>query len=305
MSESEQQAPKSQAQTPAKRKRGGRILRSTAALPALFTIGNGLAGFAAIHFATKDGLAAGKVAVDAVLTNNLAMACWLVFVAMICDMLDGRVARLTRRTSDFGGQLDSMCDVISFGVAPAVIMVHTVLNIMRMQMINFPWWEFTIGQERVVMVVAGVYVACAAIRLARFNVENDPDESAHMSFSGLPSPGAAAVVISLALLRTHLGSSKVAWLGTEWMLIVVCCVLLVTTLFAGLLMVSRFRYPHIVNKFIRGRRPLNYIIKLVVIVLASLLEPYVAIAAIGLAYTVYGPVAAVFRRMGKPRPVKQ
>ena len=139
-----------------------RILKTTAVLPSLFTISNGLLGFA----------------------------------AMICDMLDGRLARLTRRTSDFGGQLDSLCDVISFGVAPAVLMLRTVMGAVHGQVgkVAFLAPLSDVGIERILWCAAGVYVAGAALRLARFNVENEPDESAHMLFRGLPSPGAAAAV---------------------------------------------------------------------------------------------------------------
>ena len=101
-----------------------RILRGIAALPSMVTLGNGIAGFAAIHFATKPLPAAlmdpaHSAAAGAWLTQNMVLAAWLVFVAMVFDALDGRLARMTRRTSDFGGQLDSLCDAISFGVAPA------------------------------------------------------------------------------------------------------------------------------------------------------------------------------------------
>ena len=78
-----------------------RILRSTALLPALFTVSNGLCGFASIHFATKDGLGALDAAQMANLPANLYIAGWLIVVAMVCDMLDGSLARLARRTSDF------------------------------------------------------------------------------------------------------------------------------------------------------------------------------------------------------------
>ena len=149
-----------------------RILRSTAVLPSLFTISNGLAGFGAIHFATKAVLT-----LDARL-ENLAIAAWLLVAAMICDMLDGRVARMTRMTSDFGGQLDSLCDAISFGVAPAIMMLRAVVALLGEVSVV----PHVVALERTVWCVAAIYMACAVLRLARFNVENEPDESAHMDF---------------------------------------------------------------------------------------------------------------------------
>ncbi len=95
-----------------------RKLRATAVLPASFTLLNGLFGFAAIHYAVKHPLGVGFA--EPQVLANLQIAAWLLFAAMFCDMLDGRVARMTHVTSDFGGQLDSMCDIISFGVAPAM-----------------------------------------------------------------------------------------------------------------------------------------------------------------------------------------
>lgn len=276
-----------------------RILRRTSVLPSLFTISNGLAGFGAIHFATKEaGSFEARLA-------NLAIAAWLIFAAMICDMLDGRVARMTRRTSDFGGQLDSLCDVISFGVAPAMITLRAVVGALRQISV-----EPRIATERTVWCIAGVYVACAALRLARFNVENEPDESAHMDFKGLPSPGAAAAVAGAILLFDHLVNSKGwGWLSSAWLsefpqrfaqpwaLGMISVVLTAVTLVAGLLMVSRFRYVHLVNYYIRGKRPFSYLVKLVIVVLAALIEPFLTLALVTLGYAASGPVGATVRKL--------
>ena len=84
-----------------------------------------MSGFAAIHFATKDALG------EATLAQPGLAGAYCIFLAMFFDMLDGRVARMTRRTTDFGGQLDSLCDVISFGAAPAMLMLRTVVMVVR------------------------------------------------------------------------------------------------------------------------------------------------------------------------------
>lgn len=259
-----------------------RILRSTAILPGMFTISNALAGFGAIHFATKEAL-------GAVAWGNLSIAAWLIFVAMVADMLDGRVARMTRRTSDFGGQLDSLSDIVSFGVAPAVLMLRTVVMAMR---------EMGVGRhlviERMVWCVAGVYLACGALRLARFNVENDPDESSHMDFLGLPIPGAAAVVAAMVLLSKELVNGE--WtVDSDWLMPVISIVLPVGTLVVGLLMVSRFSYPHIINQYVRGKRPFGYLVKLVLIGLAAMVAPWVTGAALTFAYALSGPARACWK----------
>jgi CDP-diacylglycerol---serine O-phosphatidyltransferase len=277
-----------------------RILQSTAVLPAMVTVLNGLAGFAAIHFATKDALGS----VEAL--DNIRFAAVLIFAAMVFDMLDGRLARMTRRTSDFGGQLDSLCDMVSFGAAPAILMLRTVVIALRGGVLGAI--EPTLGLERVVWCIGGAYVACTALRLARFNVENEPDESAHMDFHGLPSPGAAAAVASLVLLFHHLrfidqgrfGSPWLkGWLAGDWASAVVGLALPVVTLAAALLMVSNFRYLHVVNHYIRGRRPFSYLVKLVVLLMITLLEPFVVGAVVMTAYALSGPVASLFHR-GRP-----
>jgi len=287
----------------ARRARGRRtILKTTAVLPSLFTLSNGLLGFAAIHLATRQGID-GEPAL-------LGTAAWLLFGAMLCDMLDGRLARFARRTSDFGGQLDSMCDIISFGIAPPVLMLRTVMGAVHGQVGKAALLgRFTnVGLERLLWCIAGVYVAGAAMRLARFNVENEPDESAHMNFGGLPSPGAAAVVAALVLLFDHLRNiNEGGWLFGPWLLSMnenlalrmcafISVLLPLMTLATGLLMVSRVRYSHVVNQYIRGKRPFGYLVKLVVVVLVAIvLEPFVALAASAMAYALSGPLLSALR----------
>lgn len=285
-----------------------RILKTTAVLPSLFTISNGLLGFAAIHLATREAVGAEP--------TMIATAAWLLFAAMVCDMLDGRLARMTRRTSDFGGQLDSLCDVISFGLAPAVLTIRAVLGAVHGEVgkVAFLAKLSDVGIERMLWCVAGVYVAGAAMRLARFNVENEPDESAHMSFRGLPSPGAAAGVATLVLLFEHLKNVDTGgWVFGPWILsfnehlplrmaAAVSLILPLMTLATGLLMVSRFKYPHLVNHYIRGKRPIGYLVKIIVVVLvAAVLEPFVALAAAAMFYCLAPPATAAFRRLRRLR----
>ena len=145
-----------------------------AVLPTMLTLGNAACGFGAITFAAK--WSGGDPAL------SLFIASCLIFLSMVFDALDGSAARLTKQTSEFGAQLDSLCDAISFGAAPAFLMLQfsQSRDLLHLRLL---WW------------IAALYVACAVLRLARFNVETDEDD-AHDSFSGLPSPAAAGTVRS-------------------------------------------------------------------------------------------------------------
>ena len=276
------------------------VLRTTAMLPALFTVMNGVLGFASIHFATKDALGAATM-------SHLSIAAWLIGAAMVCDMLDGLLARMTRRTSDFGAQLDSLSDMISFGVAPAVLMLRTVTMALKEELIGLPPQLPLL--ERAVWVVAAAYVACAALRLARFNVENESDESAHMNFRGLPSPGAAATIVAMVLLFAHLSETQAgllhrAWMK-PWMGAAVGIGLPIITLAIALLMVSRLTYPHIVNQYVRGKRPFGHLVRVIVIGLFLYLELYVSMAAGITVFALSGPVGALWRRRFGNKATKQ
>jgi len=278
-----------------------RILRRTSVLPACFTLLNGLAGFGAIHFATKHDLGAPlNLTTGAGALFNLKIAALLLIGAMIWDMLDGRLARMTRTTSDFGAQLDSLCDIISFGLAPAILMLRASASILRSQTGQY------LPIERIIWCIAGVYVTCTALRLARFNVETDRDELAHMDFRGLPSPGAAAGVATMVLLFVHLmkKSQEWPWLSAGGLQLTMSVLLPILTLASALLMVSRFRYPHMVNHYIRVRRPFSYLVKLVLLILAAVLEPYVTFAAAALIYILSGPVRAVWVRLRYTHPAR-
>ncbi|MDY6914656.1 MAG: CDP-diacylglycerol--serine O-phosphatidyltransferase [Planctomycetota bacterium] len=279
------------------RNSGRRILQSTAVLPGLATILNGLTGFAAIHYATKDAL--GEVNL-----GNLVISAWLIFGAMVFDMLDGRLARMTRRSSDFGGQLDSLCDVISFGVAPAVLMLRTVVGAMRGQIELISSLPNDINAERVVWCIAALYMACAVLRLARFNVENDPDESRHVDFRGLPTPAAAATIAALVLLLTWLSDLGDSVRSSGWLMTTVSLTLPPAALITALLMVSRFSYPHLVNQYIHGKRPFGYLVKIVALLLVGLWKPFIVAVVLTIAYALSGPVRWAWQKL-RPRTAAQ
>jgi len=163
-----------------------RNVKKIAIIPTLLTLGNGVCGFASIACASKIG----KLDSSAVSDNlYLALSGWLIVAAMVFDALDGYLARLSKTASKFGGELDSLCDAISFGVAPAFLLLRLG-----------PGWEPRPLVHQAVAGIAALYLMCAVLRLARFNIENSPDPASHKRFRGLPSPGAAGCLASLAIL---------------------------------------------------------------------------------------------------------
>jgi len=231
-------------------------------LPSLVTILNGVCGFAAIVFASQGAVAGvNHFSYHRLTLPYFAMSGYMILLAMIADVLDGRLARMSKSTSSFGGQLDSLCDIISFGVAPAFLM----LKVFEYKLGSFAGQStaFVSFAERFVWLAAASYISCAAIRLARFNVENEEDESSHMSFMGLPTPAAAGVVVSLVifhqetLLELSAGSSQLYIVCED----IVMYGLPIIVLGVGVLMVSRIRYPHILNQYIKGKKPFAHLIR--------------------------------------------
>jgi CDP-diacylglycerol--serine O-phosphatidyltransferase len=223
-------------------------IRSVYFLPSLATLGNAVCGFGAMYVAAFDPVNVGADPVArALLDHKFLAAAYLIILAMVFDALDGRLARFARHTTDFGGQLDSLADVISFGAAPAFI------ALMLFKENEGPLVPFAVS--RLVWAIGALYFSCAAIRLARFNVSNEHGEQHHFSFLGLPSPGAAAAVVGAVLIQQDL--RELGFDGHRWARAasgVVVYLLPALVLATGLLMVSGIRYPHIVNRYLRGRR---------------------------------------------------
>jgi CDP-diacylglycerol---serine O-phosphatidyltransferase len=269
-------------------------LRSISMLPTLLTLGNLLCGFAAVHFVAKymagaDVFSLGHTRVERWLPTHLAIAGYLLFASMVFDALDGRVARLTRKTSDFGAQLDSLADVVSFGVAPAFLLIGLIGKALTGDVQVSPSSDLISG--RIVWIIAAIYACCAALRLARFNVENVHDESSHMAFKGLPSPGAAAVVASLVILHEEvLRRNQDSSFGE-----ILLWAMPLITLAAGLLMVSRVRYAHVTNKYLRGRRPWYMLFYFLLLLAAFIVYPQLVLVMITLVYAASGPVGTVYR----------
>ncbi|MFA6185709.1 MAG: phosphatidylcholine/phosphatidylserine synthase [Phycisphaerae bacterium] len=268
-------------------------LRYITVLPSLITLINGVCGFASIVFAAKAGQVDNSgLNVYPSQFPFLSMAGYMIFWAMIADMLDGHVARISHSTSSFGGQLDSLCDVISFGVAPAFLMLRVVEGRVSFHP------TFDVFVYRFLWLSAAIYISCAAIRLARFNVENEEDESNHSSFSGLPSPAAAGVVASLVVLN-HYILTELSLSHTTLSNIchnIIIGVLPFAALAAAILMVTRVTYPHFVNAFLRGKKPFAYLFwtMAVLVIIVSSLE--VALALVFCGFAVSGVARWLYMR---------
>jgi CDP-diacylglycerol--serine O-phosphatidyltransferase len=272
-------------------------VKKIAVLPALLTLGNGICGFVAIIFASK--INAGDPLVN---ETNFAWAGWFILFAMVFDMLDGYVARLTKTASDFGGELDSLCDVVSFGVAPAFLLLKLG-----------PGWEPSVFLHQVLGGIAALYFACTAMRLARFNVDNNPDPATHKRFRGLPSPGAAGCIAALAILRGEFPAtlaSRLIAIDLESARATVGRTVEflspIGALVVALLMVSNVPYPHVTGKIFRGKKHIGHIIQLLlaafILLMFRSLAPMLVFWLYALAFPLRSLVLRNLRSGPEPEP---
>lgn len=293
-----------------RKRRRLRNLKRVPILPSLITLGNLFCGF----------LAMAKVA-DAVMLSAagqnhplfsadvvavLEAASILIFVAMVFDALDGTVARLTNQSTKFGAQLDSLSDVVAFGVAPAFL-AKVLIEFHQRDPINLLPFH-----PRIYYVAAALYVACAALRLARFNVESaGPSEEDHKEFKGMPSPAAAATICALVAYRCapHDRSDPSSWLlpaGTNDIIVQALPIALVVV---GLLMVSRLPYPHLMYQLVKKRHSFGMLLGLLAIVGFAALEWQFALMLLTLIYLASGFVIGAYRylttrSLDRPKPAK-
>ena len=261
-----------------------RRLKHIAFLPSFITLINGACGFIAIVLAS-DG--------------RFALAGYVIFLAMVADVLDGRVARLTRTTSSFGGQLDSLSDAVSFGVAPAFLMFKLVE--LHLEFLGFEDIAFSIFLVRVIIVSAVLYAMCAIVRLARFNVENDEDEAAHMNFAGLPSPAAAGAVVSLIIFHQQILPQFVDETTHTFHIATVTAAPALTVL-AGILMVSRIRYPHVANQLLRSKKSLGFLLTIFATGLLVAWNIQIAFVVGFCGFALFGVLRWVISLFRKPAP---
>lgn len=256
-------------------------LRTIAVFPTLFTLGNLVCGFFAVVVASRVD-APKSVTPEMVDLNNVALSAWLIFVAMIFDGLDGYVARLSRATSDFGAQLDSLCDVVSFGVAPAFLLVKICP-------------QFAFMHREAVWIIAASFAVCAALRLARFNVETGDDDS-HLYFTGLPSPAGAAAIAGFAIMFYTLQKSEQRPMFADEIYVALQTVLPLFAVLVALLMVSRIPYPHVVNQVFRGQRSFGHVVGLVFALVAVFVIKGYAVPIVCCAFVLGGPIRFYWQR---------
>ncbi len=285
-----------------------RLFRRVHVLPSLITLGNFACGFLsialclnALYFSTRAqileerGAENGGMSIPASVVidydqaraerNALALhsvagararagflfhwACVIIFFGMIFDMLDGKVARHMGADSAFGTELDSLADVTSFGIAPAII-VNTIS--LAVKPAAYAWWTQ-------VIIFGVIFAVCAVLRLARYNIQSGAGDK--NVFSGLPSPAAAGCVVSAVLLSqgdygfvdTFCGwFAGVAYFGAD-VVQVKARLLAVFLLLPGLLMVSTIPFTHVANRYFTGKKSFAILVAAVLVLALMWQEP--------------------------------
>ncbi|MDZ4660077.1 MAG: CDP-diacylglycerol--serine O-phosphatidyltransferase [Pseudomonadota bacterium] len=229
-------------------------------LPNLFTTANMFFGFYSMINSIK---------------GNYIIAAYAVVAAAIFDLLDGRLARLTRSTSKFGAEYDSLSDLVSFGVAPGILL--------------YLWSLQPFG--RVGWVASFLYVACGALRLARFNVQGDVIEKQY--FQGLPIPMAAGIVASSVLAFREL---EVDAYHSPY--------LLAMTVLLAIVMVSTFRYRSFKDIDLKRRLPFHYLVVGILLFVTVAYNPEVMLFVLFMTYATLGALFGVLRLGKRPKKIK-
>ncbi len=217
---------------------------------------------------TLGALFAGFFAIIAGMSGNFNEAGWAIMIAAVMDGLDGRVARLTNTQSAFGAQFDSLSDMVSFGVAPALIV--------------FSWALSSLGQAG--WAASFIYMSCAALRLARFNVQQGTVDKRF--FVGLQSPVAAGLV------------TFAVWVGHKYQVEMTDGIALLTALltsFTGILMISNFRYYSFKEVHFRGTVPYVVFLLAVVMLVVIAQSPHEVLFTMCVIYACTGPLIWVYR----------
>lgn len=256
----EQPEQQTEQQTVTKRRRGIYLLPNLITTAALF------AGFYGIVAATQGKFEQASVAI---------------FIAMVLDALDGRVARMTNTQSAFGAEYDSLADMGSFGLAPALIMYEWSLS-------SLVGVSFSLG--KLGWLAAFLYVASAALRLARFNTKASNTDKRY--FQGLPSPAAAAVVVGFVWACFDNGIDGPA----------VAMVALPIIVFAGLMMVSNVSYYSFKDIDFHNKVPFMAMLIVVLVFVFAAIDPPIALFGCFMLYALSGPVVSIvrwFKKRGK------
>lgn len=280
-------------------RRGRRRLKSLAFVPTLVTLGNLLCGFAAIHFAMRAmydfgaGVSSAEVqtlrsvAIEHALPSYLSIGAVMVILGMVFDCFDGLIARATRSTTNFGGQLDSLADVVTCGAAPAVLMVaFMTTQLAGEQILPSPISEHWLG--RATWMAAAMYVALAAIRLARFNVEHASADHDYRTFRGLPSPGAACMMVTLVLVQEYFTEPFSKWL--------IALLMPGVAVLVALLMVSRIPYKRFYRAYLVGKQPFGHMLIVLLMLYVLVLFPAPTMLIVVGWYILSGPVFWLAKR---------
>lgn len=233
------------------------------------------------NLVTTGAMFAGFYAIVASIGGDYSSAAIAVFVAALLDGMDGRVARMTNTQSEFGVQYDSLSDLVSFGLAPALVMYNWSLASLK----DYgPTWG------KIGWAAAFVYAACAALRLARFNTQVGVIDKRY--FQGLASPAAAAVCMSFVWSMDKFGVS-----GQD-----VCFFVPFMAVIVGLLMVSRFRYYSFKSLPAGdGRVPFLWIILAVLVLVPFFVDPPRVLFVVFTLYLLSGPIMTLWGRATRRR----
>jgi len=215
---------------------------------------------------TTAGLFAGFYAIVAAMGGRFEAAAVAIFIAMVTDGLDGRIARLTNTQSDFGVEYDSLSDMIAFGLAPALVI--------------YVWSLSSLG--KIGWLAAFVYTAGAALRLARFNAQVETTSKRY--FQGLASPAAAAMIAGWVWVASDYALEPQQWVWPA----------LVLTVLAGVLMVSNIRYHSFKEIDLKGKIPFVALLFVVLVFVFISIDPALVLFSIALLYALSGPVLTLF-----------
>ena len=223
---------------------------------------------------TLGALFAGFYAIIAGMNGNFDAAGWAILIAAVLDGLDGRLARLTNTQSAFGAQFDSLADMVSFGVAPALIV--------------FSWTLSSIGNAG--WAASFIFMSCAALRLARFNVQLGTVDKRF--FVGLQSPVAAGLVTFVVWVADKYGIQPGVWLSGATA---------VLTAFTGLLMVSNYHYYSFKEIHFKGTVPYVVFLMAVVLLVVIAQRPHEVLLLMCVVYATSGPVIALYKKLSARR----
>lgn len=232
---------------------------------------------------TTAALFCGFYAILSAMNSKFEVAAIAVFVAMILDGLDGRVARMMHAQSDFGAEYDSLSDLVSFGLAPALIVYLWALVYMK---------DVSISWGKLGWMASFIYVACAAIRLARFNTQLGVDEKRY--FTGLPSPSAAAVMVGMVWVFQDMDvHGKIIQIPA-----------LIITVSIGLLMVSNIKFRSFKDLDIKSKVPHTAVLVMVFIFALTAIDPPKVLFLTFLVYAFSGPAAWLLNKSRKTKKLK-